>query len=216
MRDLDHVEISISGILNDRPFHAYGSITVDNATGIKVGTITYDPPPSGVIIGPDPVPFITTRCFVGAKWSGKRPPMGPFELLGSEFSSLRVTTEGHFGTVSLGETAWLEDRTLHSEIVGIGKLRRPPVRSIGPLRELITVGGDGTLVSRGSYSLVTRGGRRIPVRYHHIYEARQPDLKLFGRYRKRVYLLRVTAKAKATGKKVIYETHSTIRQVKPR
>ncbi len=212
----DRVELSVSGILNDQPFHAYGALSVDNAKGIKQGTITYDPPPKGVVAGPDSTFYITSRCFVGATWVGERPSVGPLGLLGQEFSSLRVATEGRYGTLSLGETARLESGTLRSEIVGVGKLRRPPVRSVGPLREVITVGGDGTLLARGSYSLVTRSGRRIPVRYHHFYESSRPDLRLFGRYRNWAYLLRVTFKVKATGKKVRFESHSTIRRIKPR
>jgi hypothetical protein len=212
---LDRVELTATGVLNDRPFRVYGSISVDNAKGVKVGTFTYDPPPSGVVIGPDPMIIITSRCFVGARWSGERPSVGPFELLGREFTSLRVTTESRFGTMSLGEDAWLEGRTLHSELVGVGKLKRPDVHGVGPLRELITVGGGGTLVTRGSYSLLTGRNRKIPIRYVHFYQSSKPDRRLFRRYRGRTYLLRVTPRATVSGNKLRYETHSTIRQVGP-
>jgi hypothetical protein len=211
--DIERVELSVSGVLNDRPFRVYGSVSVDNAKGVKVGNFTYDPPPSGVVMGPDPLLMITSRCFVGARWAEEKPSVGPFELLGREFTSLRVTTESRFGTVSLGESARLADRTLRSEIVGIGRLKRPAVRGVGPLRELITVGGNGTLVTRGSYSLLTGRDRKIPIKYVHFYQSSRPDLRLFRRNRGQTYLLRVTPRATVSGNKLRYETHSILRRV---
>lgn len=215
MQVLERVELSISGILNDRPFRADGSVQVNAAQGLKIGTITFDPPPLWMGRGPDPTPLVTTRCFVGARWVGSTPLQGPLDLLGSEFSSLRVTTEGRYGSISAGETARLVGRTLHSEIVEVGKLKRPPVTAIGPLREVLTVGSRGTLVARGSYSLLTRNGRVIPARYHHFYQSLKPNARLFRQYRNKKYLLRATFKLGPLSRKMKYETRSAIRLVGP-
>jgi hypothetical protein len=215
MQAPEQVELSISGILNDRPFRAEGSVSVNNATGVKTGEFRFHPPPLWMGEGPDPLCKMTTRCFVGARWVGPKPSVGPLDLLGKKFYSLRVTVEGGYGSLSAAETARIVGRTLYSEIVEVGRLKRPAVKSVGPLRELITVGRDGTLVGHGSYSLLSGRRRDIPVRYLHLYRPTRPDMRRFRAYRNTAYLLRAKFEMDKLGARVRYTSQSTIHQVPP-
>ena len=209
----DQIELSISGILNGRPFRADGSLSVHADTGVKTGEFRFYPPPLWSGKGPSPTCVMTTRCFIGAKWVGPTPSVGPLDLLGKEFSSLRVASEGRYGSISAGETARMVGRTLHSDIQEVGNLRRPAVKGVGPLRELITVENDGTLIGRGSYSLLTGRRRGIRVRYLHLYRPARPDMRRFRTYRNTAYLLRVRFEMDKLGTRMRYTSRSTIHQV---
>jgi hypothetical protein len=204
------IELSVAGILNFEYFAARGTLLVDGEKGTKSGRVTYDPYPGGVGPGPDCTLFQTTRCFVGAKPEGPEPFVGPLELLGREFVSERMTTVGRSGVVSLSERTRFERGTLFTDLTAVGKFRVPYIRGVGPLHEIIKVADHDTLVSRGRYTLVTKTGRSIPVRYTHFYRALNPNRRLFGQLRDRVYLLSAEISTKARGRAVEYTSHSTV------
>lgn len=212
MQAIEAVELSVSGIVNLKPFRAHSHITVDEVTGTKQGTVTYDLLPTGFVPGPDPTPQSTNRPPFGAKKIGG-PFTGPVELLGREFTSTRLTTVGRYGALSVSETARVRNRTLHSELVIAGELKRPPVKGLGSLREVTTVRDDGTLVSHGRYSLLTARGR-IPVRYDAVSAPKKPNRALFRRYRGTAFLLRTIFASRARGHVVWYHSRSTLRRLK--
>ncbi len=204
------VDLTISGVLNGRPFGARGRLRVDSCTGTKDGTITYSTPPAGVTVGPDSTIASTGRCFVGARPSGAARMNGPMKLLGREFVSLRVTSLGRYGNVSISERARITRGVLRSELTALGEYRIPVVRGMGPLRETIRVEGDGTLVSSGRYTLLRPHGRPIHVRYLHFYHPTNPDRRLFGRWRGRTFVLRASISVRVRGRTLVYHSGSTI------
>ncbi|MGD0587321.1 MAG: hypothetical protein ABSA63_00785 [Thermoplasmata archaeon] len=210
MSDPSSVEVSISGVLNGTTFSAKGTLTVDVTVGVKSGTVDYcSPAPKGVP-GPDSIMHTTGKCFVGAKHSGDKDFLCPFELLGSEFVSLRLTTLGRYGTVSVSERARFERGVLHSVLTTVGDFKVPPGLPLGPLREVITVGEDGTMVGKGRYSYVRDRGRPIPVRYTHFYRSSKPH-RSFARWTGRSFLLRAEITTKVSRGSLKYRSHSTIR-----
>jgi hypothetical protein len=219
MDGLSSVNVSVSGTVNGQPVSAQGTLTVDSSQGTKSGTVTYSPPqdPNGVTPGPDTTVISTGKCFVGAKKLGDGDFVGPLELLGREFVSLRLTTMGRFGTFGVSEKASFTGHTLRSELTAVGEFRGPKVLGMGPLREVITVSGADTLVTKGRYTLLT-ARRPIVVRYSHFYRALHPDRRLFGRLRGRAFLLRadISPKLRDRGRTLVYYSRSTLRYVKAR
>jgi hypothetical protein len=214
MLPLARVVLSISGIIDNKPVSGLGVLTVNSAGGTKDGTIIYTNPPPPGTPGGDSLPAGTTRCFIGASHVGKDHFVGPLELLGREFVSVRSTDLGRAGYVSLSELATRVGNELRSTLTVVGVLKAPAGHGIGPLSERITVHKDGTLVSEGRYSLTRKKGRPIPVYYTHFYRALRPDRRLFRRLHGRVYLLRATVKSSGRGKKVTVHTTSTLRLLK--
>ena len=209
------VVVSIAGTINGTQVSGSGTLNVNSTTGTKSGTITYTSPPPAGSPGGASLPAGTTRCFIGAAHVGKNRFVGPLQLLGREFVSLRLTTLGRAGSVSLSETATLARGVLYSSLTVVGVLKVPVDRGIGPLSERITVHKDGTLISEGRYSLLPKRGRPIPVRYTHFYRSLKPNRRLFRRLRGRVYLLRAKVEIKARGRKrVKIHTTSTLRVMK--
>jgi hypothetical protein len=209
------VALAISGTVNGTPVSGTGTLDVDDTTGTKDGSITYTSPPPPGTPGGDSMPAGTTKCFIGAKRPGKNRFVGPLELLGPEFVSLRLTQLGRAGSASVSETARLARGVLHSTLTVVAVLRAPAGRGIGPLREVIRVSGDDTLVGEGRYSLMPDRGRPVPVQYTHFYRSLNPNRRLFRSLRGRVYLLRAWVKSKAHGRKgVKVHTVSTLRVLK--
>jgi hypothetical protein len=216
MLPLSRVVLSISGIIDNKPVSGVGVLAVDNKGGTKDGTIAYTSPPPPGTPGGDSLPAGTTRCFIGATHLGKDHFVGPLELLGREFVSVRSTDLGRAGYVSLSETATRDGSELRSWLTVVGVLRAPAGHGIGPLSERITVHKNGTLISEGRYTLTPKKGRPLPVHYTHFYRALRPDRRLFRRLHGRVYLLRATVKSSGRGKKVKVHTSSTLRLLKDR
>lgn len=210
------VNVSVTGTVNGQSVNAQGTLTVDGTQGTKSGTVTYSQAqnPSGVTPGPDTTVLSTGRCFIGAKKLGDADFVGPLELLGREFISLRVTTLGRFGTISISERAFRVGRTLRSELTAVGEFKGPKVRGMGPLREVITVAGSDTLVSKGRYTLLT-ARRPIVVRYSHFYRSLHPDRRLFGRHLGRTFLLRadISPRLRDRGRTLVYHSRSTLRRI---
>lgn len=105
MSDPSSVEVSVSGTLNGETFSVQGTLTVDVTVGVKSGTVVYTSKAPKGVPGPDSIMHTTGKCFVGAKHWGDKEFLCPFELLGSQFVSLRQTTLGRYGTVSVSEKA---------------------------------------------------------------------------------------------------------------
>jgi hypothetical protein len=208
------VELSVAGLLNGLQFGGQGSLTVDTAEGTKTGTITYDPLPPGLTAGPDCMVVSTGKCFVGAKPTEGRGFVGPLDLLGRKFKSMRSTSVGRFGTFSISETGSYKGGVLRSDLTGVGTSRVRRVRGLGPLREVIKVTGPNTMVGEGRYTLLVGTRGSIPVRYTHFYRALRPDRKLFRRMRGRKFLLRAIISTKIRGRRLIYRSRSTIRYMK--
>jgi len=124
---------------------------------------------------------------------------------------MRLTSVGDSGTVAVSETARLTGRTLRSEVVVVGELKPLRVETVGPLRERIRVGSDGTLSTEGRFSFRTQRNRRVPVRYVHYYESTRFDRTTFGRYRGREFQLRASYRTRRQGKKLWVSTRSTLR-----
>lgn len=160
------------------------------------------------------MPIGTSRCFVGAKQIGRGEFVGPLDLLGRAFVSVRSSIVGRYGFVSLSETARLVKGVLHSELTVAGQVKTPRLRGAGPLRERITVSEGGTLISAGKYSLVTKGGRSIPVRYIHFYRSLRPNRRLFHQLAGHVFLLRATISTRRKGKTLVCHTESTLRRLR--
>jgi len=206
------VELSVVGVLNVQPFSAQGTIVVDADAGTKSGTVTYQSVPTTLDVGLASALTMTGRCFVGAKHVGNRPFVGPLELLGREFISMRTTTVGRYGTVSVSERARFVGNSLHCDLATVGELRAPGAIGAGPLREIITVSGPDTLIAEGRYSHRTARGRSIPVRYAQFYRSLQPDRRRFRRLHGRKFLLRVKFSSKVRGQKLVHHTQSTVCQ----
>jgi hypothetical protein len=211
MVDPRNLELSAAGILNNTPFVAQGTLDVDSDAGTKDGTIEYQSLPTTLDVGTGSVLTITGRCFVGAKHVGNRPFVGPLELLGREFVSLRTTTVGRYGSASASERGRFVGSSLRCEISTVATLRPHSALGAGPLREVITVSGPDTLVAQGRYSHRTATGRSIPVRYSQFYRSLQPDRRLFQRLQGRKYILDVKFSSKASGRKLAHHTRSVIR-----
>ena len=207
------VELLAMGVLNGTPFVAQGTLDVDANAGKKSGTITYQSLPVTLDVGIASITTMTGRCFVGAKHLGKRPFVGPLELLGREFVSLRVSTVGGYGAVSVAERAHYEGTSLHCDLSTVGELRSRAATGAGPLREVITVSGPDTLTAKGRYSHRTARGRSVPIRYVHFYRSLKPDRRLFRRLQGRKFLLRVKFSSKVSGRKLVHRTQSTIRLI---
>lgn len=208
------VEVSVTGILNGRLFTAQGSLKVDDTQGTKSGNITYQPPPQGVAPGPDSTTMQTGKCFIGARHVGERRFVGPVELLGREFISMRLTTVGRFGSTSVSERARIVGDVLRTELTTVGELRVPGVRGLGPLREVISVTAPDSLTSEGRYSFLTARRGRVPVRYVHLYRSLSPDRRLFRRQHGNAFLLRADISTKFRGRILSYHSRSTIRRLK--
>lgn len=205
------VELSVTGIVNGKEFSGRGTLQIGNPDGVKSGQVTFDssPPPPG---GPTVVG--TFRCFIGARHVGREPFLGPLELLGRDFSSIRSTTTARSGSVSLCDRARMVGDVLRSELAVAGEIRVPVIRSIGPLREVITVSGDGTLASEGRYSYLAARRRPILVRYTHFYRSLRPDRRLFRRLRGQRYLLQANIWFQVRGRTVKYRSQSTLRRLR--
>ena len=206
------VEVSVSGTLNGSQFSAGGTLTVDGDAGTKSGTLVYNPPPPAGAPGPDSIVFSTGKCFVGARHVGDRAFVGPLELLGSEFVSLRLTNLGRYGTVSVSERGRMVGNVLRTELTTVGTFRVPPGLRLGPLREVITVSDDGTMVGAGRYSYVRGRGRAIPVRYAHFYRSFRPH-RSFSRYAGRSFLLRAEITTDVRRGSMKYHSDSSIRRL---
>ena len=226
MKDPSRIHVSVTGVLNGTYFSGWGSLIVDSTLGTKTGTIVYDPFPEeleGAIAGPDCVTILTTRCFVGAKLVGRERFPGPLDLLGREFMSIRSTTIGRRGIMNVSESARIRNRTLVTKLTGVGQYKLPKdLKGLGPLREVITVGDHQALTSRGRYSLQTKSGRSIPVRYTHFYQPLKPNARLLRGLRGQKYLLRATitvtpiGKLKGKVRKIIYRSESKVSRLKRR
>ncbi|MCI4352679.1 MAG: hypothetical protein L3K14_04745 [Thermoplasmata archaeon] len=208
------VQVSVSGTLNHSAVKGQGTLNVDCDTGTKSGTINYTSPPPPGSPGGDSMPIGTSRCFVGAKQVGRGEFVGPLDLLGPAFVSVRSSIVGRHGVVSLSETARLVKGVLHSELTVAGHVKTPRLRGAGPLRERITVSEGGTLISEGRYSLVTKGGRSIPVRYTHFYRSLRPNRRLFRQMAGQVFLLQATVSTRRRGKTLVCHTESTLRRLR--
>jgi hypothetical protein len=207
------VEIFATGVLNGSCFVAEGALEVDADTGTKSGTIAYESLPAALDVGIASLMTMTGRCFVGAKHVGSRPFVGPLELLGREFVSLRTTTVGRYGSASVSERARFVGTSLRCELSTLSRLRSPAVIGAGPLREVISVCAPDTLIAEGHYSHRPARGRPIPVRYSQFYRSLRPDRGLFRRLNGRRYLLRVKFSSKVSGRKLVHHTQSTVRQM---
>lgn len=210
------VQLSISGLLNHTLILGHGTLTVDSTTGTKYGTVTYSSPPPQGSPGGDTVPIGTSRCFIGARHVGRERFVDPLDLLGREFVSVRYTTIGRRGTASLSETARTVKDVLHSTLTVIGRVATPALQSTGPLTERIKVSKEGTLVSEGRYSLITKGGRSIRVRYTHFYRSLKPNRNLFRRSDGQVFLLRAEVTTRRVGRTLVCRTKSTLRRLMTR
>jgi len=207
------VELSVTGLLNGRLYGAHGSLTVDNVQGTKTGDIVYDPRPAGLAVGPDCTLCSTGKCFLGARPVSRGRFYGPLDLLGSEFVSIRSTQVGRLGNVSISERAVVDSGVIRSDLTAIGEYRVPNVVRVGPLRETIHVSGRESLSSEGRYSLVTKSGRRIPVRYIHLYRSLRPSRTLFSRLLGHAFLLRAEITPSWRGNTVAYHSRSTIEPI---
>jgi hypothetical protein len=241
VRELTKVDLSVGGIWNGRPFTGSGIIHVNPLDGMKHGTVTYEwvtspapagggpapPPPRGTSTGgsePPPGPsggdsgtIATVRCFIGAKPLGKKSFVGPLELLGREFTSVRSTRVGRrvgrSGTITVGESAQVKGSVLRTHLTTIGDVPIRRIRGIGPIREITTVSGLDTVVSDGRYSYLLPGGRTVPIRYQHVYRSLHPNRRLFRRMLGQRFLLRVRTSIRVHGLKVEYRTQSTVRRL---
>ena len=213
MVGLAKVQLSIRGLLNRTLINGRGTLNVNSETGTKAGTVTYTSPPPQGSPGGDTLPIGTSRCFVGAKHVGRDRFVDPLDLLGREFVSVRYTTVDQRGTASLSETARTVKGVLHSTLTVVGSVDTPALRGNGPLTERITVSKEGTLVSEGRYSLITKGRRSIRVRYTHFYRSLQPNRELFRRLDGQVYLLRAEVSTRRVGRTLVCRTISTLRRL---
>lgn len=214
MTEPQAVNLTVSGVLNGAPLAATGTLTVDAGAGTKDGTVVYETTPGAVAPGPDCTVFSTGRCFVGARKLGRTPFVGPLELLGREFVSMRVTRLGRFGTVSISENGSIERTTLRSELTTVGEYRGPRTRAMGPLRETIRVLGNETLSASGRYSLIPSRGRPIPATYVQFYRPLRPNHRLFARLQGTAFLLRAELSTSVRGKTLHYHSRSTIAPVR--
>ncbi len=215
MLELTKIELSVTGIWNGRLFSGSGILKVNPADGTKQGAVVYDTTPPGAPDG-DTGPVATVRCFIGARHAGQKDFLGPLELLGRDFVSVRSTTVGRTGFVSVGETARTVRDVLHTDLTVVGNVRVPRIRGMGPLSEVATVSGDDTLICEGRYSFVTKGGRTIPIRYTHLYRSLHPNRRLFRRMRGQRFLLRSNTSARVRGRQVEYRSQSTVRRLEAR
>lgn len=209
--------MSVSGTQNGQALSGSGTLSVDGSTGTKSGTITYSSPsptPAGTA-GPDSITIQTGKCFVGARHVGREEFVGPLELLGRAFVSLRMTHLGRYGTVSVSERARRVGDVLYSDLTAVAEFRIPRRRSLGPLREVITITGPDSMVGRGRYSYRAPGRRPIPVRYTHFYHSLTPH-RLFGRLKGRSFVLRAVITTSVRGRKLKYHSRSTITRLKSR
>lgn len=208
------VELSVAGILNGLVFGGQGTLEVDITQGTKTGTITYDLLPRGLVAGPDCMMVSTGKCFVGAKPTEGRGFVGPLDLLGRKFKSMRSTNVGRFGTFSISETGSYKGGVLRADLTGVGTTKVREVRGLGPLREVITITGPDTMVGEGRYTLLVGKRGSIPVRYTHFYRALRPDRRLFRRMKGRKFLLRATISTQVHGRRLEDQSRSTIRYTK--
>jgi hypothetical protein len=204
--------------MNGTSVSGSGTLGVNSSQGTKDGTVTYSSPPPPGTPGGDSVSFGTTKCFTGARHLGKRRFPNPLELLGSEFISVRSTRFGRAGIVSLSEQATQTRGRLRSEIRFVGVLDIPYCPWMGPLREIIWVSGEDTLLTKGSYSLITEKEDVIPVQYTHFYHSLKPNKPAFRRMRNRVYLDRamISSWVSRDRRKVRFHTESTLELLKGR
>lgn len=216
MTDPRAVELSVTGVVNGAPLSARGTLNVDARAGTKEGTIHYSRTPGAVAPGPDCTPMTTGRCFIGARRLGRAPWVGPIELLGRDFVSLRVTRLGRYGTYSIAENASCVGSVLRSELTAIGEYRGPKVRAMGPLRETIRVTRDGTLETAGRYTLIPARGSPVRADYTHFYRPARPDRRLFARLEGTSFLLRARIDTSVRGKDLHYRSESTISPLKDR
>lgn len=207
------MELSVTGFVNGDTVVASGTLEVDAAAGTKEGTIVYEVTPAGLVPGPECTMMATGKCFVGALRVGGGPFVSPIDLLGGDFVSMRVTRLGRFGTVSISENGQLSDSVLRSDLTVVGEYRVPRTRGMGPLRETITVSGDGTLSSKGRYTLIPVRGRPIRADYVHFYRALRPNRRLFARLDGKKFLLRAEITASIRGRNLRYRSVSTIAPV---
>ena len=202
------VEIFVTGVENGAPVRAQGRLKVDLKSGIKSGVIKFRRN------GKKPrdhstTQFETGRCFVGGRKLG-RPFVGPLELLGREYVSVRSTRVGRYGSASVGEAARRVGDVLRCEFASVSDLKLPAITGLGPLREVITVVGPDSLVGEGRYSFLRSRGRPIPVRYTHFYRSLRPH-RNFGRAQGRSFLLRARISTRIRGYALHYRSVSTIR-----
>jgi hypothetical protein len=213
MAPLKRLEISVTGLLNGESFRGSGTLSLDSRTGTKSGTLTYQSAPARLRSNADTTPYMTGRGHIGAVYTDPSMKVGPMELLGGEFVSTRLSKIGHYGTISVSESAVVSRDRLRSWLTFVGDVRTPAIAGMGPLREVLTVGPDGILTGTGRYSLRTTGGRSIPVRYTHLYRSLRPNLRLFGRLRGRRFLLRARIVVKVRGRSLDYKSRTTIKRL---
>lgn len=206
------LELSVGGVLNGQQFSAHGTLAIDLATGTKVGNVLFAGLPASFGAGPHSIILITGKGHLGGVLKpGQK--IGPSQLLGAQFESFRLSTVGKRGTLSVSEQTVIQGSKARSRMITVGELRLPRLEGMGPLREIIRVSGDDTLVGEGRYSLVPVRGRSIPVRYTHFYRSFQPNRRLFRGLRRAVYELRVVFACKSRGQTLYYRSRSTLRRI---
>lgn len=206
------IHLSISGVLNGQLFSAEGIVTkIDYTTGLKEGTVQFTAPTKGPSWDLGPGPLMTTRCFVGAKGPPGSPPIGPLDLLGPRFTSLRVTTEGP-DRLSVAENAWIDDTNcLNCDLLAVLDLNRAPVTGVQELHETITVGNQGMLLAKGWYIFLTKGNGKIRADYTHVYKSAQPNPSLWSQCTGRQFQLDVTYPKWQPGPVAQFQSQSTIK-----
>ena len=200
-------------MVNQAPVVATGRLRVDSRAGTKDGTVVYRRRPGPVAPGPGCTAMATGKCFIGARRIGRAGSAGPIEMLGQEFTSMRVTRLGKHGTFCVSESATIKEGRLWSDMIAVGEYHGPPTRGMGPLRETIRVLEDGTMESEGRYTLIPVRGRAIRVTYVHFYRPARPDRRVLARVRGRRYELKATISPDLRGRTLHYHSVSTLTEL---
>jgi hypothetical protein len=209
MAAVTKVSLNASGMVNNDPVSASGTLDVDETSGTKSGDITINQSEGRATIMPDSYSVPMPRCFVGARPVDPK-VVNPLRLLGTHFVSLRVTDLGSCGRLSQSEHAALAQGKLTSHQVVLGTVEHEPVTKVSGIRETIRVAGPAHLAADGSYTLEVGNGKTYPVTYQHFYRTLTPNAALFHAHQNKVFLLKADVIPTYRGQVVSVRTISTI------